>query len=389
MTAAPDKLAGRIDPAARAALIIDLDAIAANYRKLRDCQAPGECAGVVKANAYGMGLEPVARALWREGCRTFFVATVAEGLKLRSLLGKAVIYVLDGLIGADGKHFSQHDLRPVLGSIREVEFWADHCTAQSRQLPAAIHIDTGMNRLGLSPDEVPRLAAKTALLDKFKLALIMTHLVSGEIRDDPLTRQQADLFDHLRKLLPPAPTSFGNSAGTLLCASRNDTRLHHDLARPGVALYGAQVFIDTDNPMQPVTTLLARVLKVRNVGSGETVGYNATWRANKPVRIATLATGYADGYLRALSSTNDNPGLPVYFGDYPAQLVGRVSMDYITVDVTDIPEAYCHQGKFAELLGPHVSVDDMAARARTNAYEILTGLANQRAQRIYLGLDQV
>ena len=374
-----DTVADQIDPAARAVLVVDLEAIRANYRHLRSMNAPGDCSAVVKANAYGLGLGPVAKALSAEGCTNFFVATLDEARALRQHLPGAVIYVLDGCYNGNEATLVEDGLRPVLGSLEDIESWADYCAQTGRKHACAIHIDTGMNRLGLSPAEVPKLAARKDLFEQIDFALVMTHLVSGEIRDDPLTRRQADLFDQLRALLPPAPTSFGNSAGTLLADA-----FPCDLARPGVALYGAQVFDDVPNAMRPVVTLLARVLKIREIDTGETIGYNATWRAPKPMRVATLALGYADGMLRSLSATNKHPGLPVWFGNQPAPLLGRVSMDYIGVDVTNVCAPTLTQTAFAEVLGSHVTIDDMAKRAQTNAYEILTSLS-RRAQRIYLG----
>ncbi len=385
---------GLIDDAARAVVTIDLNALRANYRKLRQMQLPGECGGVVKANGYGLGLAPVARALWQEGCRTFFVATLQEGQTLRQILNKAdssadqaaaIIHVLDGLLPGQALPLISADLRPVLGSIIEIESWAEACTKAGAKFPCAIHIDTGMNRLGLSPGEVPNVAARPDLFAQFDLSLIVTHLVSGEERANPRSLAQARLFDELRALLPAAPTSFANSAGTQLRAdpAQKDT-CAYDIARPGVALYGAHVFDDAPNPMQMVVGVYARVLKIRSIEAGETIGYNATWRAPHAMRVATLGYGYGDGLPRSLSSTNEHPGLPVFFGDKPAPLIGRVSMDYIGVDLTGFGEGAISPGDWAELIGPHVTIDDMAKRAGTNAYEILTSLG-PRAQRIYVG----
>ncbi len=395
---------GLIDDAARAIMCVDLAALRANYRALRELQMPGECGGVVKANGYGLGLAPVARALRHEGCRTFFVATLQEGQSLRQILQKtdtgtdqaaAVIYVLDGLLPGQASPLISADLRPVLGSLTEIESWATACAKAGAKFPCAIHIDTGMNRLGLSPDEVPQVAARLDLLARFDLSLIVTHLVSGEERANPLTLAQARLFDELRALLPAAPTSFANSAGTQLRSHpAQKVNFAYDIARPGVALYGAHVFADAPNPMRLVVGVYARVLKIRSIKAGETIGYNATWRASHAMRVATLGYGYADGLPRRLSSTNEHPGnecpgLPVYFGDKPAPLIGRVSMDYIGVDITafgedDIAPGAISPGDWAELIGPHVTIDDMASYAGTNAYEILTSLG-PRAQRIYVG----
>ena len=369
-------------PQARAILTVDLNALRANYRKLRAMAAPADCAGVVKADAYGLGAAPVGRALGAEGCRTFFVATIAEARQLRALrdvLADALIYVLDGLLPGSAADLTACAARPVLGSLQEIEEWARFCTDAGHKHAAAIHIDTGMNRLGLSPADVPVLAARRDLLESFNLSLVMSHLVSGEEPGNPRSAAQARLFDELRGLLPAAPASLANSAGTLLAGA-----YRHDLTRPGIALYGGHVLTAAANPMQPVVNLKARILQLRDIAAGETIGYNETFVAPAPMRVATLATGYADGFARALSSTNETPGLPAYIEGYPAPLLGRVSMDYIAVDVSAVPHDLARRGAWAELIGPHVTIDEMAKRAGTNSYEILTSLGH-RAARIYPG----
>lgn len=367
---------------ARAVLSVDLNALRSNYRKLAALAAPAECAGVVKANAYGLGAIAVSRALWVEGCRTFFVATIDEARELRSIHPDAVLYVLDGLMPQNAAALVSCNARPVLGSLEEVSEWAEFCQGRGRRYKAALHLDTGMNRLGLAPTDVPQLAAQPQLLKNFELCLIISHLVSGEEPENPKTAAQAKLFEELRALLPSAPASLANSAGTLLAG-----RYRYDLTRPGIALYGGHVLAGSASSMQPVVTLKARILQVRQVPAGATIGYNETFKVTRPTRIATLATGYADGFFRSLSSTNQTPGLPAFIGGHGAPLLGRVSMDYIGVDVTDVPAQLACRGAWAQLIGAQVTIDDMAARAGTNSYEIITRLAH-RAERVYIGADK-
>ena len=368
-----------IPPDARAVLRIDLDALRANWAKLNAATGTAECAGVVKADAYGLGLEEIARALTREGCRTFFVATLDEGRRTRVVQPGADIYVLDGLMPGSEVYHSGFDLRPVLSSIAEVEEWAIFCRKLGRRLPAALHIDTGINRLGMPEAEVQDLAARPALFADFKLDLVLSHLACADEPASPKNREQRERFDRLRGLLPRARASLSNSGGTFLGAE-----YHYDLVRPGIALYGGRALEGEPNTMRPVVRLIARILQVREVPVGDTVGYGAIWKVEHPSRIATIACGYADGFLRALSGPTGKPGPVGYIGEHPVPIVGRVSMDLITVDVTGVPEALAHRGAWVEVIGDRVSVDDLTDRAGTIGYELLSRLS-RRVHRIYAG----
>jgi alanine racemase len=348
-------------------LRIDLDAIAANWRWLRGMHGR-PIAAVVKADAYGLGAARVAPRLLAEGARHFFVAYPGEGAALRPLLPGVMIGILNGFFPAQAEDYLAHGLAPVLGNLEEIAAWAAIAAREGRKLPALIHVDTGMNRLGLSPPELARLIAAPELLDGIEVLFVMTHLVNAEIAWDSRNRAQADRLRAAHALVPEAKRSLANSSGILLGAD-----FASDLARPGAALYGINPTPEQANPMRPVLRLSARVLQVREIAAGEAVGYNATWIARRPTRVATVSAGYADGYHRALSNRAfggfDGARLP---------LIGRVSMDLATFDATDHPGVI--QGSELELIGPAIPPDEVAGWAGTNGYEILTSLKPRGAR---------
>jgi len=368
-----------IPPDARAVLRIDLAALRANWAALNKLSGKSECAGVIKADAYGIGLEQIAHALTREGCRTFFVATLDEGRRARAVQPGATIYVLDGLLPGAEEHYAGFSLRPILGSLAEVREWSAFNRGKGRRLPAAIHIDTGINRLGMPPAEVEAVAASPELLKAFQVALVMSHLACADEQTNPMNAAQRALFDTLRARLPPAPASLANSGGTFLGPD-----YHYDLVRPGIALYGGRAFEDGPNPMRTVVRLAARILQVRDVPAGNVIGYGATFRTARDSRIATIACGYADGFLRALTGSEGKPGPAGYIGEHPVPVVGRVSMDLITLDVSDVPADLVQRGGWVEVMGDRVTVDDLTDRAGTIGYELLTRLG-RRVHRIYEG----
>jgi len=371
------------EPEAKAAetaiLTIDLDALAANYRQLRDLAAPAECAAVVKADAYGLGVGHAAPALWRSGCQTFFVATLTEAEDLRALLPEAVIYVFNGLLPGTADRFHSFALRPVLNSADEIEEWAGYCAEVGEKLPCAVHIDSGMNRLGLSPAEFDTVAQALELWSALSLTLVMSHLACADDAAHAKNAAQRNLFNTLRARLPEAMTSLANSAGILLGPD-----FAYDLVRPGIALYGGHPQRRGKNPFRPVVHLKGRILQVRDAAAGETVGYGATRTLTRPSRIAVVSAGYADGLFRALSTKDGENGLAVYLGSHAVPILGRISMDLITIDVTDVPETLSQRGAWVELLGPNVSAHQLAAHAGTIDYEVLTSLG-QRAARRYIG----
>ena len=341
-----------------AALRVDLDALARNFRALRARAEPAECAAVVKANAYGVGVERVARRLEREGCRKFFVATLAEARELRAIVTAAEIYVFEGAVDGAVAKLAELYARPVLNTLEQVERWRGRG-------PAALHLDTGMNRLGLGLAEVAALAKRRELTAG--LALVMTHLACADEPDHPQNREQLERFERLRAQLPATPTSIGNSAGTLLGGPYRG-----DVVRPGIALYGGNPFSDRPNPMEAVVTLTAPVLQLRDLDEPQPVGYGATYLASPPARLAVVGLGYADGYPRNLG----NCGAAAVQGRR-VPVVGRVSMDLICVDVGALPRDAVRVGDSVELIGPTVGLDEVAAEAGTISYEILTGLGSR------------
>ncbi|HKT20218.1 MAG TPA: alanine racemase [Stellaceae bacterium] len=359
---------------AGAILEIDLDAIAGNWKRLADRLAPGaRCAAVVKADAYGLGMEEVASRLARAGCKTFFVATLNEGLALRALLPRAQIAVLDGLIMGAPAEFARARLLPVLNDLAQVRAWQAY--AQRRGgAPAMLHIDTGMARLGLPQAEIEALAAEPALLKGFKLGLILSHLACAGEPAHPMNLEQLNRFRGALRLLAPAPASLASSSAVFLGGD-----FHFDMVRAGAALYGINPLPGRPNPMAPVVHLKAKILQVRDVDRGETVGYGAAHRMDRPGRIAILALGYADGWLRSSS----HRGTARIAGN-PAPVIGRVSMDLLTLDVTGLDPRTVHPGGYADLLDAHYGVDDAAFAAGTIGYEVLTALG-KRCLRLYRG----
>lgn len=352
------------------ALHVDLSSIVANWRWLGHAHPHGPVAGVVKANAYGLGAAPVAAVLRDAGCRHFFVATAGEAIGLRATLAGVMIAALNGLPDGAAAAFIAHDITPVLNSLYEIAIWGANGKTLGRRLPAMLHVDTGMHRLGLATDDVATLRAEPWRLDGVAPILVMTHLVSSEIEDDPHNALQRAAVRALDGWLPDIGRSVVNSSGAVL----GDPGLA-GLARPGAALYGVNPTPGAPNPMRSVVTLEARVLAVRDVGAGRGVGYNATWRAGRETRIATVGIGYADGLHRTLS----NRGRAFWRG-VPLPLIGRVSMDLTTFDASACPDIA--PGDWVELIGPHQSADDLAARCGTIGYEVLTSLG-ARIPRIY------
>ena len=366
-----------VPPDARGVLTINLAALRANWATLNRNSGAAECAGVIKADAYGLGLEEIASALRNEGCKTFFVATLTEARRVRAIDPAATIYVLDGLLPGATAYYAGFDLRPCLSSLEEIREWATFCDARGRKLAAAVNIDTGMSRLGLPPSEVDTIAASPDVLAKFHCALVMSHLACADEPAHPKNAIQRARFETLRAKLPPAPASLANSAGTFLGPD-----YHYDLVRPGIALFGGRAFVGEANPMQWVVELRARILQVRDTAAGESVGYGAAYTCSAPTRVATLACGYADGFLRAISRVDRTAGAVGFIGPHAVPIIGRVSMDLITVDVTNVPDTLARRGAWVEILGSRTTIDDLTDRAGTIGYELLTRLG-RRIHRVY------
>ncbi len=375
----------KADRGAGATLTVDLDAIAANYRLLAGkVGGVARCAASVKADAYGLGIGPVARALDRAGCARFFVATVDEGIRLRRLLPNSVIYVLHGVLAGGVGDCVEHDLRPVINSLGDLEI-CNAAVGRRGSIVAALHIDTGMARLGLTAEEVAALAAEPQRLARLGAVLLMSHLACADEPDHLMNRQQRMRFDaacaRLQHALAFRPRlverSLVGSSGIFLGPD-----FHYDLARPGAAIYGLAPFPNTANPMRQVIRLQGKILQVRRVDRGGTVGYGATHRFARPARVATVGAGYADGYLRSLGNHGS-----AYVGESRVPVVGRVSMDLITLEVSALPEEATRPGTPVDLIGPHNPVDALAAEAGTIGYEILTALGKRYARRYVRGAE--
>ncbi len=359
-------------------LTIDLAAIEANWKKLSSTTVPVECAAVVKADAYGCGLGPVTRKLAKAGCRTFFVADVAEGRCVRAIASDAAIYVLNGLMPGSAQAFADDNLRPIINSPTELAEWDAFVATKGWRGGAALHVDTGMNRLGISVDEAVAIAPRIQS-ESHGFALLMSHLACAETPDHPMNDRQIRMFREIRIMYRGVSSSLANSSGIFLGGT-----LYCDLVRPGIALYGANPTPGKQNPMRPVVELKGRIIQVRSVNKGETVGYGASFTTARQSRIAIVAVGYGDGFLRSAGGSKGKPAGEVIVAGKRCPIVGRVSMDLFAVDVSDLGDGKARRGDFATLIGEGISVDDLAAAMGTIGYEVLTNLG-RRYHRVYKG----
>ena len=374
----PETAGPLTDPETGGTLTIDLDAVEANWRALAHKLLTVECAAVVKANAYGLGLEPVTAKLAKAGCKTFFVADIAEARRARTRAREAAIYVLNGFSPEAADTFAELNAQPVINSTAELAEWDAFVAAQNWRGGAAIHVDTGMNRLGISADEAAALALRLQQ-ENHGITLLMSHLACAEIAGHPLTANQIRLFRELRMLYHGVPASLANSSGIYI----GDTA-HFDLARPGAALYGINPIPGKANPMRNVVELIGRILQVRKVAQGETVGYGAAWTARRASRIAVVALGYADGLLRAGSGVDRKGGNTAIVAEKSCPVVGYVSMDLACVDITDLTDSAVRRGDIATFIGENLPIDEAAASAGTIGYEILVRLG-PRCHLVYRG----
>jgi alanine racemase len=353
-------------------LTVDLKAIADNWSGLRAQLRGSECAAVVKADGYGLGLTRIAPCLWRAGCRSFFVACLAEAQELRQVLSDATIYILNGVPAGHEQDAFALDLIPVVNSLPDLARLKKNSPGGG-PITLAFNVDTGMHRLGLDFDEFSLLKDKRELLEGVKLKLIMSHLTTPENQSHPSNKRQRDRFCKALEILPSAPASLAASSGIFLGKS-----FHFDMVRPGAALFGINPAPGQENPMRPDVTLEARILQVHHVQPGETVGYGGDWMIEKPTRIATVGIGYADGIPRRLGCRGRG-----FVGGHEVPFAGRVSMDLLTLDITAISPSSIKVGDWVEFIGPNRPLDDVAKEAETIGYEILTGLG-QRCERVYL-----
>jgi len=362
---------------AGAVLTVDLGAITANYRLVRTRLGAAECGAVLKADAYGLGAAQVGPALAQAGCQTFFVAHLDEGIALRPWLpAEAAIIILHGLFpGCEAECLAQ-GLIPVLNTPSQLAHWAALARKEGRKLPAFLQLDTGMARFGLSSADLAAVLAGSDL-EAIDLRCVMSHLACADEPDHEANRSQLALFEAGRRRLPAAPASLAASSGVFQPPS-----FHFDLARPGAALFGVAPVAGQPNPLRPVITLQAKIVQMRDVAAGTPVGYGHTYRTPSAARLATIAVGYADGYLRAGS----NKGC-AWFQGIPLPLVGRVSMDSIVLDASAVPEGALGEGAQVTLIGAERGVDAVAADAGTIGYEILTSLGH-RYERRYAAAEE-
>ena len=354
----------------KAVLSINLSSIEANYRLLCGMLVNSRASAVIKADGYGLGSEKIAPALFNAGCRTFFVAHIDEALEVRKAVPSGQICVLNGLDVKTEEIYKKYSILPVLGSIREVVMWRKFCSGE--KLPCCLHIDTGMLRLGVSTDDLNQLLRNPSGIKDLNIKYLISHLSSADDAQSPENELQLSLFKKIRKTLSVGQASLAASSGIFL-----GKNYHFDLVRPGIAIYGGNPTPKATNPMLPVISLMAQIKQIRTAYPNQKIGYGATYKVKSLSRIATLAVGYADGFLRSLSSKGF-----CNINGFDAPIVGRVSMDLITLDVSKIPEEFAFEGQWVELIGQTRTIDMVAQEAGTIGHEILTSLGT-RYNRIY------
>ncbi len=359
-------------------LTVDLTALARNWRALDKVSGSALTGAVVKANGYGMGLEPAGRALQAAGARFFFVATPDEGVRLRKALPQAHIFILGGLFPGAAPLYVAERLMPALSSVPMLEEWLAICAQHGEAFPACLHFDTGMNRLGFRLSEAPLVKRMIDYLG-FQPQMIMSHLACADTPAHEKNRTQLALFNSVMQQFPGLPASLANSAGLM-----TGREYHFQMVRPGIALFGGRAVNGRRNPMSPVATLEMPILQIREAKTGETVGYGAAQTLARDSRIAIVAVGYADGFQRALSATNAHVGGKGFVRGRLVPVVGRVSMDLTAFDLTDLGDDLPAPGELVELMGANVPVDEQADAAGTIGYELLTSLKG-RYERTYLG----
>jgi alanine racemase len=360
-------------------LTIDLGALEANWRALASRTVPVDCAAVVKADAYGCGIEEVVAKLAKAGCGTFFVADLSEGRRVRAVAREAVIYVLNGVLPNTAQALSDALLRPVINSTAELAEWDGLVATRRWRGGCALHVDTGMNRLGITPEEAMAIATRIQS-ETHGFTLLMSHLACADVPNHPMNDKQIRLFREIRSLYRGVPCSLANSSGIFL----DDGAVNYDLVRPGAALYGINPTPGSKNRMRPVVELKGLIVQVRAIKRGDSVGYGAAWTSERPSRIAIVAVGYGDGYLRAHGATAAKPAAQVIVNGKHCPIVGRISMDLFAVDVSDLAEGTVRRGDFATLIGGDIDVDKLAGWAGTIGYEVLTSLG-RRYYRVYKG----
>ncbi|MFB2562518.1 alanine racemase [Rhizobium sp. IMFF44] len=361
-------------------LTVDLGALVENWRDLARRSGKARTSAVVKADAYGLGIEDVGETLYGAGARDFFVATADEGATLRLYAPEARIFVLSGIWPGMERRFFENDLVPVIASEEQLTFWMS-VLSDYGDYPCALQVDTGFNRLGLPMDDAIALADDVSRPASFAPVLVMSHLACGDDPSNAMNGQQLEAFRKVSAAFEGIEASFANSAGIFLGAD-----YHFDLTRPGIATYGGEAVPGMANPMRPVATAEARIIQTRSVKAGETVGYGRALQLTRDSRLAIVSAGYADGYMRSQSSA----GVPLrqtgiagghgFIAGHKVPVAGRITMDLTIFDVTDLPENLARAGDYVELFGKNILVDEAAKAAGTIGYEMLTsmGLRHER-----------
>lgn len=354
-------------------LTVDLDAIKENYGILQEKVGLScEVAAAVKANAYGLGVKEVAPVLSDAGCRSFFIANINEGIELRAILPRARIAVLGGFWAQAADEYTAHNLTPVLNSYMEIENYGAYAREKSQKLPAIIHFDTAMNRLGLVASESQKLLANMEILEGLELQAIMSHFASADDQAATSPQSQYEKFTAIAQNFSGIKKSLANSSGIF-----RGVHFHMDMVRPGMALYGLNPTPEQASPMRPVASLTAPVLQIHSIEKGEACGYNETYRFQEKADVAIVSIGYADGFLRSLSGAG-----ALFWKNHALPIRGRVSMDLTICDLSNVPKHdYPAPGDSLEIIGVHQSADDLAATAKTIGYEILTTLGPRYARK--------
>jgi len=366
-------------------LTVDLGALVDNWREMARRSGRARTSAVVKADAYGLGLEDCGTALYEAGARDFFVAVAQEGVTLRAYAPDARIYVLAGIWPGQEPLFFENDLVPVLASEEQLAFWMS-AVSEHGDHPCALHVDTGFNRLGIPLEDAIAFADDVSRPASFSPVLVLSHLHSGDTPSSPLNRQQLSSFHRVAEAFEGIESSLSASAGIFLGPD-----YHFDLTRPGIALYGGESVHDMQ-PLKPVAKAEARIVQIREADEGTTVSYGATHQLSRRSRLAIASVGYADGYLRSLSGSGvplragGTPGAFGFVAGHRVPVVGRITMDLTIFDVTDVPASDIRAGDYIELFGPNMPLDDVARAAGTIGYELLTGLG-LRYERRYIYPD--
>jgi alanine racemase len=355
-------------------LTIDLGAVVHNWNYFRAQASQAVVASVVKANAYGLGIEAIVSALRQAGCTQFFVATVEEGLRVRAVAPNALIFVFEGLLAANIPHYISGKLVPIIGDLGHLQTWC----ARTESEDFGLHLETGINRYGLNEAEIASAMEVMAARSR-NPCLLISHFACADMADHVMNLRQIDQFEKLTAAMPNIQRSLCNSAGVFLGPAA-----HHQQVRAGIGLYGGLSRDLSNDILKPVVRMEVKIMQIKHITKGEAVGYGASHHLKRDTKLAICGAGYADGIMRSISSFDDQEK-PFYgaLGGERVPLIGRVSMDAVAFDVTDIAPEQIGRTDWVELIGQCCPLEEFAQAANTISYEILTRLGN-RFQRKYV-----